>query len=73
LGDTTKLEGTCLKEVLPKLVEARWNRAPCTISEQRNSMDGKIVFEGDNPRRGLQKRANFPINATGGHVTSAMA
>ena len=50
---------TCRKEVIPKLVEAGWDRAPYAINEQRTFTDGRIVFVGGKARRGRQKRADF--------------
>lgn len=50
---------TCRKEVVPKLVEAGWDRAPYAINEQRTFTDGRIVFVGGKARRGRQKRADF--------------
>lgn len=50
---------TCRKEVIPKLVEAGWDRAPYAINEQRTFTDGRIVFIGGKARRGRQKRADF--------------
>ncbi len=50
---------TCRKEVVPKLVEAGWDNAPCAINEQRSFTDGRIVFVGGKARRGRQKRADF--------------
>ena len=50
---------TCRKEVIPKLIEAGWDRAPYAINEQRTFTDGRIVFVGGKARRGRQKRADF--------------
>jgi type I restriction enzyme R subunit len=50
---------TCRKEVIPRLVEAGWDRAPYAINEQRTFTDGRIVFVGGKARRGRQKRADF--------------
>ncbi len=50
---------TCRKEVIPKLVEAGWDDAPCAINEQRTFTDGRIIFVGGKARRGRQKRADF--------------
>lgn len=50
---------TCRKEVVPRLVEAGWDRAPYAINEQRTFTDGRIVFVGGKARRGRQKRADF--------------
>lgn len=50
---------TCRKEVIPKLIEAGWDRPPCAINEQRSFTDGRIVFVGGKARRGRQKRADF--------------
>ena len=50
---------TCRKYVVPKLVEAGWERAPHAINEQRTFTDGRIVFVGSKARRGRQKRADF--------------
>lgn len=50
---------TFRKEVIPKLIEAGWDRLPCAINEQRSFTDGRIVFVGGKARRGRQKRADF--------------
>jgi type I restriction enzyme R subunit len=50
---------TCRKEVVPKLVEAGWDKPPYAINEQRTFTDGRIVFVGGKARRGRQKRADF--------------
>lgn len=50
---------TCRKEVVPKLVEAGWDKSPFAINEQRTFTDGRIVFVGGKARRGRQKRADF--------------
>ena len=50
---------TCRKEVVPKLVEAGWDNAPCAINEQRSFTDGRIVFVGGKARRGRQRRADY--------------
>lgn len=50
---------TCRKEVVPKLVEARWGNAPHAKNKQRTFTDGPIVIVGGNVRRGCQKCADF--------------
>ena len=50
---------TCRKEIIPKLVESGWDKAPYSINEQRTFTDGRIVFVGGKARRGRQKRADF--------------
>ena len=50
---------TCRKEIIPKLVEAGWDKAPFAINEQRTFTDGRIIFVGGKARRGRQKRADF--------------
>lgn len=50
---------TCRKEIVPKLIEAGWDKRPYAINEQRTFTDGRIVFVGGKARRGRQKRADF--------------
>lgn len=55
---------TCRKEVVPRLVEAGWNTAPHSFTEQRTFTDGRIIPLAAGIRRGKQKRADFLLRFT---------
>src|SRR5690348_8617714 len=50
---------TCRKFIVPLLQAAGWDDAPHAINEQRSFTDGRVVFLGNRPKRGRQKRADY--------------
>jgi type I restriction enzyme R subunit len=50
---------TCRKYVLPRLVEAGWDTAPHSFTEQKTFTDGRIVVAGNRTKRRPQKRADY--------------
>ncbi len=50
---------TCREFVTPRLVEARWGAAPCSMGEQRSFTNGGIIVAGGKVRRGKQRRADY--------------
>ncbi len=55
---------TCRKYVVPKLIEAGWDNAPHSFTEQRTFTDGRIIPLGNKIRRGKQKRADYMLRYT---------
>jgi type I restriction enzyme R subunit len=55
---------TCRKYVVPKLIEAGWDNAPHSFTEQRTFTDGRIIPLGNKIRRGKQKRADYLLRYT---------
>lgn len=55
---------TCRKFVLPKLIDAGWDREPHSFTEQRTFTDGRIIVSGGKIRRGQQKRADYLLRYT---------
>ena len=52
---------TCRELVTPRLVEAGWSVAPCSVGEQRTFTNGRIIVAGGKVRRGKQKRADYVL------------
>ena len=50
---------TCRKYVLPKLVDAGWDNAPYSFTEQKTFTDGRIILGPKSYKRGKQKRADY--------------
>lgn len=50
---------TCRKYVLPKLIDAGWDNAPCSFTEQKTFTDGRIILGKKGYKRGKQKRADY--------------
>ena len=50
---------TCRKYVLPKLVDAGWDDAPYSFTEQKTFTDGRIILRPKGFKRGKQKRADY--------------
>lgn len=63
---------TCRKYVLPKLIEAGWDNAPHSFTEQRSFTDGRIVVAGSTVRRRLQKRADYLLRYTRDYVIAVV-
>ena len=55
---------TCRKFVLPKLIEAGWDNAPHSFTEQKTFTDGRIIVTGKKICRGPQKRADYLLRYT---------
>ena len=50
---------TCRKFVLPKLIQAGWDNAPYSFTEQKTFTDGRIILSSKGYKRGKQKRADY--------------
>jgi predicted SnoaL-like aldol condensation-catalyzing enzyme len=55
---------TCRQFVVRKLQGAGWDDAPHAINEQRTFTDGRVLFVGGKPKRGMQKRADYKGDLT---------
>lgn len=55
---------TCRKYVVPALINAGWDNAPHSFTEQRTFTDGRIIPTGNRIRRGKQKRADYLLRYT---------
>ena len=59
---------TCRKYVLPKLIDAGWDDAPRSFTEQKTFTDGRIIVAG----RGRQKRADYLLRYTPNHMIAVV-